>query len=201
MVFGYARVCSSLHEQLKALLDYGISIDNIIIDTNLSSKDARENLADLIEKLCPEDTLVFWRLDIVAKSLYDLNKICNELIHRNIYFKSLTENEIDTSPSSKSSLYTINFFKHLLNLERSVRSERTSIGLYKAVEKGVKIGPPKGTRNSYKTKAQMCVFHCNEGKLKIDEICKRVEVSKATYYNYIRKAGLDYKIKAYKKRT
>lgn len=41
--------------------------------------------------------------------------------------------------------------------------------------------------------------HINEGKLTVSEICERLDISRATYYNYISFRGLSGKLRPYKK--
>ena len=47
-------------------------------------------------------------------------------------------------------------------------------------------------------KAVICEEYFKEGKLIVKEICGYVEISKLTYYKYLRHQGLDGKLRPYK---
>jgi DNA invertase Pin-like site-specific DNA recombinase len=199
MIHGYARSTNTISVQLKALIKYGINIDNVIIDTCNSLRDDRKNLKTLLESLRSGDVLIFWSLECIAKNLYDLNRIINDLNSRNIYFKSLSQPYLDTDTENASKTIVFEFFRYLLDFERYVRSEKTIIGLDRAREKGRKIGHPKGVRKSNDSKFKMCIYYFKENKLKVNEICERVGVCRGTYYNYLRRAGYEYRIRSFRK--
>lgn len=200
MTFGYARISTkeqNLDLQLNALLKYGIEEKNILKDVVSGAQSERKKLDTLLKKLRPGDTLVVWKLDRLARSLIHFNKVMNELNEREIKFKSITENFIDTTETSAHSKFITNMFAVLAELERDIIIERTKAGLESARLRGKIIGRPEGLSKEAKRKAELCEYYFNEGKLKVGEICKIVDVSRATYYKYLKAKGLKGKLRPY----
>ena len=67
-----------------------------------------------------------------------------------------------------------------------------------AKARGKVFGAPYGISKKNKQKAIICEQYFKEGKLTVNEICERVEISRATYYKYLRHQGLDGKLRPYK---
>ncbi len=202
MVFGYARISTkeqNLDLQLNALLKYGINEKNIVQDVVSGANAERKQLNKLLDKLREGDTLVVWKLDRLARSLIHFNKMMNTLAERGIKFKSITETFIDTTEASAQSKFITNMFAVLAELERDIIIERTKAGLESARLRGKIIGRPSGVRKKDQRKIELCAYHFNEGKLTVSEICKTVEVSRATYYKYLKLKGLDGKLRPYTK--
>ncbi len=64
--------------------------------------------------------------------------------------------------------------------------------------RGKIFGAPKGISKKNQQKATICKQYFKEDKLMVKEICERVEISRATYYKYLRYQGLDGKLRPYK---
>jgi len=83
------------------------------------------------------DTLIVWKLDRLGRSLRDLITMLDELKHRGVKFRSLTE-AIDTdTPTGRAMWQMIGV---LAELERSLIGERTRAGVKAAQKRGVKFG-------------------------------------------------------------
>jgi DNA invertase Pin-like site-specific DNA recombinase len=97
-----------------------------------------------LKKLEHGDTLIVWKLDRLGPSLRDLITMPDDLKHRGVKFRSLTE-AIDTeTPTGRAMWQMIGV---LAELERSLISERTRAGVKDAQRRGVKFGrKPKLTR-------------------------------------------------------
>ncbi|MGB5610056.1 recombinase family protein [Eudoraea sp.] len=113
-------------------------------------------------------------------------------------FKSITEPFLDTTDKSSHSQFIVNMFAALAQLERDIIIERTKAGLESARRRGKVLGAPKGISKKNQQKAVLCEEYFNEGKLTVTEICERLEISRATYYKYLRYRGLDGKLRPYK---
>ena len=81
-------------------------------------------------------------------------------------------------------------FAALAQLERDIIIERTKAGLESARRRGKVLVAPKGISKKNQQKAVLCEEYFKEGILTVSEICKRLEVSRATYYMYLRYRGL-----------
>src|SRR5680860_543436 len=200
MVFGYARVSTadqSLNLQLDALLKEGVEKRNIYTDKVSSTVEERKSLIKIWEYIREGDTLVVWKLDRLARSLIHFTKLMNELEEKGVKFKSITEPFIDTTKESSHSRFLVNMFAALAQLERDIIVERTKAGLESARIRGRVLGAPKGLSKKNKQKAVLCEEYFKEGRLTVAEICDRLEISRATYYKYLRIRGLQGKLRPY----
>lgn len=202
MIFGYARVSTaeqSLDLQLDALLKEGISHKNIYTDKVSSTKEERKSLTKLLDYVREGDTIVVWKLDRLARSLIHFTKLMSELDEKGVKFRSITESFIDTTKKSSQSEFIINIFAALAQLERDIIIERTKAGLESARRRGKVLGAPKGISKKNQQKAVLCEEYFKEGKLSVSEICERLDISRATYYKYLRYRGLSGELRPYKR--
>ncbi|MGW9685092.1 recombinase family protein [Flagellimonas sp. 2504JD1-5] len=202
MIFGYARVSTqeqSLDLQLDALLKEGILQKNIFTDKISSTKEERKSLKKLLNYVREGDTIVVWKLDRLARSLIHFTKLMTELEEKGVKFKSITEPFIDTTEKSSHSEFIINIFAALAQLERDIIIERTKAGLDSARRRGKVLGAPKGISKKNQQKAVLCEEYFKEGRLTVSEICERLDISRATYYKYLRYRGLNGKLRPYEK--
>lgn len=202
MVFGYARVSTaeqSLDLQLDALLREGIEQKNIYTDKVSSTKEERKSLAKLLDYVREGDTIIVWKLDRLARSLIHFTKLMSELDEKGVKFRSITESFIDTTTRSSQSEFIINIFAALAQLERDIIIERTKAGLESAKRRGKILGAPKGIGKENQQKAVLCEEYFKEGKLTVSAICERLDISRATYYKYLRFRGLNGKLRPYRR--
>jgi DNA invertase Pin-like site-specific DNA recombinase len=125
------------------------------------------------------DTLVVWRLDRLGRSLKHLIETITGLNDRKIGFKSITES-IDTTTSGGKLVFHI--FGALAEFERDIIRERTQAGLHAARARGRKGGRPKALTPKKTQMAQALYENKNNT---IDEICRTLNISRATLYRYI----------------
>jgi len=202
MVFGYARVSTmeqSLDLQLDALLKEGIPQKNIYTDKVSSTKEVRKSLSKLLKYVRDGDTIVVWKLDRLARSLIHFTNLMTKSKGEGVRFRSITEPFIDTTEKSSHSEFIINIFAALAQLERDIIIERTKAGLESARRRGKILGAPKGLSKKNQQKAVLCEEYFNDGVLTVTEICERLNISRATYYKYIRHRGLSGKLRSYSK--
>ena len=181
MLIGYARVSThdqTLHLQKDALEKIGCT--KIFTDTISGATIEREGLDEALDFLRKGDTLVVWRLDRLGRSLKHLIETISALTQRNIGFKSLTEN-IDTTTSGGKLVFHI--FGALAEFERDIIRERTQAGLQAARARGRLGGRPKALNTKQQSIAQ--ALHADKNN-SIDDICKTLNISRATLYRYIK---------------
>jgi DNA invertase Pin-like site-specific DNA recombinase len=215
MLIGYARVSTqdqTLNLQKDALEKLGCN--KIFTDTASGAKAERTGLNEALEYVREGDTLVLWRLDRLGRSLKHLIETITELIefrisngyesfsrklifealssicgisiiyekvnnNRKIGFKSIQEN-IDTTTSGGKLVFHI--FGALAEFERDIIRERTQAGLQAARARGRKGGRPKSLTDKKTAMAQALY---NDKNNTVDEICKTLNISRATLYRYI----------------
>ena len=145
------------------------------------------------------DTIVVWKLDRLARSLIHFTNLMTRLKEKGVRFRSITEPFIDTTEKSSHSEFIINIFAALAQLERDIIIERTKAGLESARRRGKILGAPKGLSKKNQQKAVLCEEYFNNGVLTVTEICERLNISRATYYKYLRHRGLSGKLRSYKR--
>lgn len=136
---GYARVSTEDQDcaiQEEALREAGASIIRSERKSGLSTK-GRTELATVLDFLREGDTLLITRIDRLARSLGDLERIVGELREKGAHLKA-TEQPIDTStPAGRAFLQMLGVFAEF---ETAIRRERQLEGIAKAKAKGVYKG-------------------------------------------------------------
>jgi DNA invertase Pin-like site-specific DNA recombinase len=187
MLIGYARVSTqdqTLNLQKDALEKLGCN--KIFTDTASGAKAERIGLEEALEYVREGDTLVVWRLDRLGRSLKHLIETITELNNRKIGFRSIQEN-IDTTTSGGKLVFHI--FGALAEFERDIIRERTQAGLQAARARGRKGGRPKAKALNTPKKIILAQSLYNDKNNTIDEICKTLNISRATLYRYIERVA------------
>jgi DNA invertase Pin-like site-specific DNA recombinase len=184
MLIGYARVSTNeqnLDLQQDALKKAGCTDKTIFTDKITGTKTQRVGLEQALSYLRPGDTFVVWRLDRLGRSLKHLIETVTKLKEQQIAFKSLTEN-IDTSTSTGQLVFHI--FGALAEFERNLIRERTIAGLEAARARGRLGGRPEIPATS--SKAAMAKKLYADKTNAVQDICKTLNISRATLYRYIK---------------
>lgn len=137
MLIGYARVSTSEQEtalQMDALAKAGVVM---VYSEKASSVGGRPQLQEALAAVKEGDVLVVWKLDRIARSLYDLLAILDGLTKKKVGLRSLTE-PIDTS--SPIGLFMVQVLGAVAQLERSMIRERAIAGQVAALQRGVTWG-------------------------------------------------------------
>lgn len=132
MLVGYARCSSasqSLDIQLEALKAAGC--EKVFSEKVLgrSTKD-REQLAQALEWVRENDTLVVTRLDRLARSVADLHRIIELLTEKKVAFRCLNQSGVDTDSSTGRLMLAI--LGAVSCFENDIRRERQMEGIQKA---------------------------------------------------------------------
>src|ERR1700730_9336187 len=183
MLICYARVSTqdqTLNLQKDALEKIGCS--KIFTDTASGAQTERKGLEEAFTYARESDTVVVWRLDRLGRSLKHLIDTITKLNNRKIGFKSITEN-IDTTTSGGKLIFHI--FGALAEFERDIIRERTNAGLQAARARGRFGGRPKSKTLDTPKKVSMAQSLYDNKNNTIDEICKTLNISRATLYRYI----------------
>ena len=182
MDVGYARVSTkeqNLHMQEDALKSAGC--EEIYTDIASGSKSERPGLDKVLAYIREGDTLVVWKLDRLGRSIQHLIETVAKLSKRKIAFKSLQEN-IDTKTSGGKLIFHI--FGALAEFERDLIRERTDAGLKSARARGHMGGRPTLLDNR---QIKRMIEMYNSKKNTVGEICKIYEISRPSFYNYLKR--------------
>lgn len=183
MFVGYARVSAyedSLGFQKEALTCAGC--EKIFTDSISRAAEARPGIMAALDYLRPGDTLVVLRLDRLARTIRHLLELVIQLEKRSIEIKSL-EDSIDTSKDNEKSFFHI--IRVFAGFERNLLKERTMTGLSQARARGKKGGRHKILSEE---KSEKALSLYREKKHTIQEICRIMNISKPTLYNYLRRS-------------
>ncbi|WP_115704254.1 recombinase family protein [Legionella sainthelensi] len=198
MLIGYARISTTnqdLDLQIDALKKAGCK--KIYQDQISGSAINRPALDELIQDIRKDDVLVIWKLDRLGRSFKDLITLVNNLLERGVGLKSLND-PIDTTTAQGRLIF--NIFGSLAEFERELIRERTLAGLEAARLRGKKGGRPAGLSKSAQGKAHSSELLYKEGKLSVAEICMQLDLSKATFYKYLKLRGVSISADNYRAR-
>jgi DNA invertase Pin-like site-specific DNA recombinase len=183
-IVGYARVSTQEQElqlQLDALEKAGCEKNKIFLDKISGAKTERPGLDRCLVELESGDTLLVWRLDRLGRSMPHLVSLIESLRVRGVGFRSICDGVIDTTTASGELIF--NIFSSLAQFERRLIQERTRAGLDAARSRGRKGGRKKMENTAPKV-LMAKNMHKNHG-MSIDDICKTLKISRASFYRYI----------------
>src|SRR6266702_241355 len=181
---GYARVSTSDQDvslQWEALRRAGCQESQIFCDTASGAHAARPGLAACLQALAPGDTLVVWRLDRLGRSMTHLVTLIDELLRRQIRFRSLCDGALDTTTASGELVFHI--FSALAQFERRLIQERTRAGLAAARARGKHGG--RQALQPGDPQVQLAYTMYVDHRWTVDELCATLRISRATCYRYV----------------
>ena len=174
---GYARVSTTdqnLDLQLTALKAAGCG--RIYQEKISGAKRDRPELQRLLDQLRPDDIVVVWKLDRLARSTQNLLELVDHIKTAEASFCSLSEPWADTTSPSGKMIMTV--FAGIAEFERDLIRERTGAGRVAAKQRGVRFGRPEKMNEEQKSLARRLL---QENK-SVSEIAKTFNVHKATIY-------------------
>jgi DNA invertase Pin-like site-specific DNA recombinase len=175
---GYARV-SSVGQSLDVQLDKLSHCDKIFQEKKSGASDKRPRLKACLEYVRQGDSLVFTRLDRLARSTLHLCKIADELQRKRVNLSVLDQN-IDTDSATGRLLF--NMLGAIGQFETEIRAERQMDGIQKAKEKGIRFGRRKRLNKKQVSELRK---RRQAGEL-IKELMNDYDLSKASVYRYLR---------------
>ena len=189
MKIGYARVSTAdqnLSLQIEALKEEGC--DKVYEEYISGAKSERPELNKMLDTIREGDQVIIWKLDRLGRSLKHLIELVELFNSKNVSLKCIND-PIDTSTNQGKLIF--NIFASLAEFERGLIKERTMAGLKEARKRGRLGGRPKGLSDQAKKNASYAAkLYKEEKEMSIQEMCKRVGVSRATLYNYLRYEGI-----------
>ncbi len=188
MKIGYVRVSKEeQHEQLQldALTKYGC--DKIYQEKVSGVSKTRPEFERLKEMLRKGDELVVWDIDRLGRTTLELIMLVDELNHKGILFKSLSQSLIDTT--TETGEFVFKLFALLAEHERKRLIRRTKAGQEAARARGRLGGRPKGLSPHYQEITPMVVSAYKQER-SIRDIMKAFKIpSTATVYKILNVGG------------
>lgn len=190
MIVGYARVSTvgqNLDNQIEQLKEQGAEKIYKEQVTATSTKQ-RVELKAMIENVRSGDIVVVAKIDRLARSISDLNKIVTELNTKGVSVKFLKE-QMTFEAGNNNSLNTLlfNILGSFAQFERDLIVERTSEGRERAKANGKKFGRKSSSTDKDIAKAIELYKKRSENKLSVADILKMTDVKKSTFYHELKK--------------
>lgn len=193
MIYGYARVSSKdqkLDRQIADLLNFGVSIENIVVDKQSGKDFERTNYKKLKAKLKESDLLVIKSIDRLGRN-YDM--IIEEWSYItktvNCDIVVLDMDLLDTRTENKNlvgkfiSDIVLQILSFVAENERCNIKQRQAEGIKIAKEKGIKFGRP--TTKLPKNFKQI-VKKYKRKEISLNEALFQTRLTKSTFYKYLK---------------
>lgn len=182
-LLGYVRVSTGKQdEQLQhdALDQAGVLKRNRCVDHGVSgTKTARPGLDALLSDAASGDVITVYKLDRIGRSTAHVAALIEDLTHRGIRIRSISDGLDSTTPTGKAMLQMLAIFAEL---ERSFIRERTRAGLASARAQGRVGGRPPKVNDAKHRQAQKL----RDAGESIPDIARTLGVSTATVYRVTR---------------
>lgn len=191
MLIGYMRVSKADGSQATdlqrdALVEAGVSGDQLYQDFASGKRDDRPGLDACLKALRDGDTVVVWKLDRLGRNLRHLVEVVQGLNARGVGLKVLTGQgaSIDTTTANGRLMFA--FFAALAEFERELIVERTMAGLAAARARG-----RNGGRPFKMTAAKLRLAQAAMGKpeTRIADLCVELGVTRQTLYRHVAPKG------------
>ena len=173
MLIGYARVSTDEQNtalQIKALKAAGV---REIHQESASGAADRPVLEQVLLSLKPGDVLLAYKVDRLARSLYDLMRVFRAVEAAGATFKSLTEPIETTTPAGRLMVQMLGAFAEF---ERALIRERCMDGAAAARQRGVRFGRPPALTADQRERARVMLAEGDE----LCEVAAKFRVSIAT---------------------
>lgn len=155
-----------------------------------TSTDKRNELKEAMEFLQEGDTLVVTKIDRLARSIIDLNKLVSELTQKGVGVKFLKENIEFQAGENSNPLQTLlfNTLGSFAQFERDIIVERTGEGRERAKKQGKHMGrPPKSQKDI--EKALKMYAERENSNMSVNDIVKMTGVPRSTIYAKLKEVG------------
>lgn len=192
MLIGYMRVSKADGSQVTglqrdALINAGVSDDQIYEDKASGKLDARPGLDSALKALREGDIMVVWKLDRLGRDLRHLVNTVHDLEKRKVGFKVLSGHGASIDTTTPAGKLVFGIFAALAEFERELISERTKAGLASARARGRSGGAP------YKmtiAKLRLAMAAMGQPETKVGELCRELGITRQTLYRHVDPKGM-----------
>jgi len=190
MKIGYARVSTigqSLESQLEQLQENGCKKVFEEKETGTSTK-SRKELEKLLENIREGDELVIIKIDRLARSIIDLNKLVQGLLEKGVSVTFLKDNMTFKAHDKGSPMQSLlfNVLGSFAQFERDLIVERTTEGRERAKKQGKHMGRPSRPKKDVERAMTLYKDRETNGH-SVNDIVKLTEVPRATIYAEVKK--------------
>lgn len=185
MKFGYARISTpkqSLENQISLLEDNGC--EKIFSDVISGIKSEKPGFERLMEMLRKEDILMVTGIDRLGRSNKDLLILLDILHEKGVHLYILGHENLDTRTAAGKMIFSL--MAMLADNERIRNVERIEQAIAEKKRKGFHIGRPQKLEEE-KVDRMIELYHSKS--LFVREICSMYNITRGTFYNYLRKSS------------
>lgn len=190
MKIGYARVSTvgqDYETQREILEDNGC--EKIYKEKMTGTSTAqRTELKKLLDHVRADDEVYITKIDRLARSITDLNKIVQQLTDKGVSVHFISEGMTFKPDDKASSMQTMmfNILGSFAQFERDLIVERTTEGRERAKKQGKHMGRPAKPKQDIK-KALKLYDEKAENKMSVTDISKVTGVPRSTIYHELKK--------------
>ena len=190
MKIGYARVSTvgqDYETQQEILENEGC--EKIYTEKVTGTSTAqRKELKRLLDNVREDDEVYITKIDRLARSITDLNKIVQELKQKGVSVHFISEGMTFKPDDKASSMQTMmfNILGSFAQFERELIVERTTEGRERAKKQGKHMGRPAKPKQDIK-KALKLYDEKAENKMSVTDISKVTGVPRSTIYHELKK--------------
>ena len=186
MKIGYARV-STVGQDLatqKELLE-AEGCERLFVEKVTGTSTApRKALADMLDHVREGDTVYITKIDRLARSIIDLNKIVTELNDKGVSIVFIQDNLTFKAGENVTAMQELmfNILGSFAQFERSLIVERTTEGRERAKRQGKHMGRPASSSEKDIRKAIELMNDRENNGLSVKDICRLTGVKRSTLY-------------------
>lgn len=192
MKIGYARVSTvgqNLAGQLELLKEHGVDEQHIYKEKVTGTSTAqRVELENLMRHVRQGDEVIVSKIDRLARSISDLNKIVEVLTKKGVSIRFIQDN-LTFEADSNSAMNTLifNMLGSFAQFERDLIVQRTSEGRERARKQGKHLGRPSQPKEKIE-RAVSLFFNRETNGLSVKDIVDMTGVPRASIYREAEKA-------------
>lgn len=186
MKIGYARV-STVGQDLdtqKELLE-AEGCEKIFVEKVTGTSTAqRKKLTAMIDQVREGDTILVTKIDRLARSIIDLNKLVNEINDKGASVQFIKDNMTFEAGEENNSMNQLlfNILGSFAQFERDLIVERTTEGRERAKEQGKHMGRPSRPKKDVERALKLYEDRENN-EMSVSDIVKMTGIPRSTIYN------------------
>lgn len=183
---GYVRV-STIDQNPERQLE-NIELDKKFIDYASASSTDRPQLKAMLDYAREDDIIIVHSMDRLCRNVFDLKKIANELVSRQIQIKFIKENiTIDGQQNAMSNLM-LSLMGAFAEFELAYIRERQMQGIQIAKQKGIY----KGRKSKFTEEMKQQIEHkMTASRDQKSKIAKELGISRNTLYKYLSRIEIE----------
>lgn len=195
MLFGYVRVSTkdqNTDRQVKALLEHGVTEENIFVDKQSGKDFDRENYNLLLKIVREGDTIIIKELDRFGRNYAEIKDNFKRITDKGVHINVLDMPILNTNQVIEGNL-TMKFISdvvltvlgYVAEQERANIKVKQAEGIRRAKERKTRFGRPTKDKQVKAVQELLNKHKQKDLPLTIEQACQQVGIARRTYYNHI----------------